>query len=225
MKTTWKPLILLLAVLLAIPLTASCAPPLTEAEMTLTQVALVSPTATVTSTPRPTSTPTLTPTNTPSPTPTPLPVFVSTQRDGSMLVRDERYGFQFELPEGWTCTFYPRDPGDYSFGFCRHDDEDGTEATLDIGFAVYNWSVERYLEWYTSGMEILFDYRVLGKEMTTNQHGVPLGISHMLFPSGEPQYSIFFISQGHLLQFRFQENLTLVWNDIDQIQDSIQLID
>jgi len=225
MKHTPKPLILLVGLLLTILPTASCAPPLTEADMTLTQVALVSPTPTTTSTPRPTATPTLTPTDTPSPTPTPLPVYLSTQSDGSTLVRDERYGFQFELPEGWACRFYQWSPGDLSFGFCRHDNEDRTEATLDIGFAVYNWSVERYLEWYTTNMVILSDYSLLGKEMITNQHGVPLGISHMLFPSGEPQYSIFFISQGNLLQFRFQENLTLVGNDIDQIQDSIQLID
>lgn len=227
MKHTQKPLILLLGVLLANLLAASCSPPLTEADMTLTQAALVSPTSTTTSTPRPSSTATLTPTNTPPPTPTPLPYYVSTQRDGSTLVTNGTYGFQFELPEGWTYR-QPRADGDLGFG--RYNNGSGTEATLDPATVDTTLSLERHLN-YRVNWASIFNSTIHSQAVTTNQHGVTLGYFHSTgYPitgGGSPirWYFIYFESRGVMIEFHFEEDVHLVLDDIAHIQESIQLID
>jgi len=228
MKHTPKPLILLVGLLLTILPTASCAPPLTEADMTLTQVALVSPTPTTTSTPRPTATPTLPPTITPAPTPTPLPFYVRTQRDGSTLVRNVMHGFQFELPEGWTCPSAWEVSNGMGYCYFRPDNGDGSRAVLEPRFASYNLSLEGILGWQ-GGMARGFGMTIQREGVMTNQHGTPLGYLHLVAnPTGQQTIRmvyIYFEAEGRLIEFFLDENLSLVMNDIESLKESIQLID
>ena len=131
------------------------------------------------------------------------------------------YGFQFELPEGWTCpSAWEVSNG---MGYCNHDNEDWTQARLRLHLSLCS-SVENFLGHEEVIVRAVNHCSMRRQEIISNQYGVQLGISHSICGSTQFYY-IVFLSQGELIVFDFEENLTLVWNDIDQIHESIQLID
>lgn len=95
MDISWKSLLPLITLVL----TAACSPPLTEADMTATQGALLSSTPTKPLTPTALP-PTLTATITLTPAITPVQVEVEIQDNGRTQVRNYQYRVQFELPAG-----------------------------------------------------------------------------------------------------------------------------
>jgi hypothetical protein len=222
MKNNWKPFILILGFLLA----TSCSPNLTEAEMTATQEALASPTPTKTSTPTPTST--ATPTITLTPTATPVPIDVTIQDNGSTLVQIPAYGFQFEVPAGWTYSLPSEDATSDSLGSAMLEIQGGDNALFDVSLVDTSRSLERYLERRVEISRYGMGFTIHRQGITTNRYGVSLAYyeqSGEFGPTFIHSYSIFVESQGEMIHFSFWRNLNAARSAIAQIQASFQWID
>jgi hypothetical protein len=235
MVISWKSIILLFTLVF----TAACSPPLSEAEMTATQEALVSSTPTLTNTPTVTRTlpPTLTPTITITPIPTIPPVVVEAQNDGTTLVRFNIEGFEFVLPQGWnfTATDATRAPGG-----ARFDLDDGTFINLTVFYLdTDRWwppvqTAEQVRDFYCNRLNDESGVDVHRCSLTTNRHNVQLGY---LEASGDRdlggdvtyenyhEYSLFFQSNHWTIRFWFHGNINAGRDAIELIQDSIQFPD